>query len=65
VAGRDGARLGLLAIAAGSEGFHYTREVGASGDDFTSLLCLPAGVLLLGVGAVTLWRTRRTDGSLA
>jgi uncharacterized protein len=56
--------FGLLGIAAGSEGYHYATEVGASGDDITSLLCLPAGVLLLGVGAVTLWRTRRTDGSL-
>ena len=54
----------MLGIAAGIEGFHYAREVGPSGDDFTSLLCLPAGVLLLGLGAVTLWRTRRTEGSL-
>ena len=38
---------------------HYTRGVGASGDDFTGLLTLPAGLLLLGLGAVTLWRTRR------
>jgi uncharacterized protein len=57
--------FGLLAIAAGSEGYHYATEVGASGDDFTSLLCLPAGVLLLGLGAVTLWRSRRTDDRLA
>ena len=28
------------------------------------MLCLPAGLLLLGLGAVTLWRTRRTEGSL-
>jgi hypothetical protein len=55
---------GPLAIAAGSEGFYYTREVGPSGDDFTGLLCLPAGVLLLVLGAVVLWRTRRTEGSL-
>jgi uncharacterized protein len=67
---RGGARgalaitAGILGIAAGIEGFYYTREVGPSGDDFTSLLCLPAGVLLIGLGAVTLWRTRRTDGSL-
>src|SRR5688572_16928579 len=52
---------GALSIAAGSEAFYYTREVGPSGDDFTGLLCLPAGVLLLALGAVTLWRTRRTD----
>src|SRR3954470_17485336 len=56
--------VGALGIAAGSEGFYYAREVGASGDDFTGLLCLPAGVLLLGLGAATLWRTRRTEGSL-
>jgi MYXO-CTERM domain-containing protein len=55
---------GMLAIAAGSEAFHYTRELGPSGDDFTGLLCLPAALALLGVGAVTLWRTRRTEGSL-
>jgi MYXO-CTERM domain-containing protein len=55
---------GLLALAAGGEAFHYAREVGPSGDDFTGLLCLPAGLALLGVGAATLWRTRRSDGSL-
>jgi dienelactone hydrolase len=66
--GRRGALAllaGPLAIATGIEAFHYTREVGPSGDDFTGLLTLPAGLLLLGLGAVTLWRTRRTDGSLA
>ena len=65
--GRRGALalvLGVLGIAGGVEGYHYAREVGASGDDFTSLLCFPAGLLLLGLGAVTLWRTRRTDGSI-
>jgi dienelactone hydrolase len=56
--------LGPLGIAAGLEAFHYTRELGPSGDDFTGLLCIPAGLLLIGLGAVTLWRTRRTDGSL-
>ena len=65
--GRRGALaliFGVLGIAAGIEGFYYTREVGPSGDDFTGLLSIPAGVLLLGLGAATLWRTRRTDGSL-
>jgi uncharacterized protein len=56
--------FGLLGIAAGIEGYHYTKEVGPSGDDFTSLLAIPAGLLLLCLGAVTLWRTRRTDGRL-
>jgi alpha/beta superfamily hydrolase len=57
--------FGVLAIAVGIEGAHYTNKVGASGDDFTGLLCIPAGVLLLGLGAVTLWRTRRTEGAHA
>ena len=55
--------LGMLGIAAGIEAVHYTRAVGASGDDFTGLLALPAGLLLLGLGGVTLWRTRRRDGN--
>jgi uncharacterized protein len=66
--GRRGALAlitGPLAIATGLEAFHYTRAVGPSGDDFTGLLTLPAGLMLIGLGAVTLWRTRRTEGSLA
>jgi hypothetical protein len=64
--GRRGALAlisGVLGISGGIEGFYYARELGPSGDDFTGLLSLAAGVLLVGLGAVTLWRTRRTDGS--
>jgi uncharacterized protein len=64
--GRRGAlalAFGVLGIVAGIEAFYYTREVGPSGDDFTGLLAIPAGALLLGLGAVTLWRTRRADGN--
>jgi uncharacterized protein len=58
--------LGFFAIAAAGEAFHYTREVGPTGDDFTGLLCIPAGLGLLGLGAVTLWRTRcRVGGPVA
>jgi dienelactone hydrolase len=56
--------FGALGIAAGSEAFYYTRQVGPSGDDFTGLLAIAAGLLLIGLGVVTLWRTRRTDGRL-
>ena len=56
--------LGPIAIVAGVEAAYYTHAVGPSGDDFTGLLALAAGVVLLGLGAVTLWRTRRTDGTL-
>ena len=55
--------LGVLGIAASIEAVHYTNKVGASGDDFTGLLCIPAGLLLLGLGVLTLWRTRRTEGN--
>jgi hypothetical protein len=53
-----------VAVAIGLEGAYYTSAVGPSGDDFTGLLALGAGVVLLGLGAATLWRTRRTDGTL-
>ena len=55
--------LGAFGLAASSEAFYYTREVGASGDDFTGLLCIPAGLVLIGMGVVTLWRSRRLDES--
>jgi hypothetical protein len=56
--------LGVLGIAGGIEAFYYTREVGPSGDDFTGLLCLPAGLFLIGLGALTLWQTRQATGAL-
>ena len=52
--------FGVFGIVASIEAVHYTSKVGASGDDFTGLLSMPAGLLLLVLGAVTLWRTRRT-----
>jgi uncharacterized protein len=55
--------FGVLGIAAGIEAVDYTRKVGASGDDFTGLLAIPAGLLLLGLGVETLWRTRRIEGN--
>jgi hypothetical protein len=35
-----------------------------SGDDYTGLLAIPAGLSLVVLRAVTLWRTRRTDNGL-
>jgi uncharacterized protein len=67
---RGGARaaiallVGVFGIAAGIEAVHYTTQVGPSGDDFTGLLCIPAGAALLGLGLVTLWTTRRRHGSV-
>jgi uncharacterized protein len=64
--GRRGAMalvVGTFGIVAGIEAVHYTTKVGASGDDYTGLLAIPAGLFLLGLGAVTLWTTRRTEGN--
>src|SRR5829696_9202933 len=56
--------LGVFGLGTASEAWYYTREVGASGDDYTGLLAIPAGLLLLAVGVVTLWRSRRLDERL-
>jgi uncharacterized protein len=67
---RGGARaaiallVGVFGIVAGIDAAHYTNQVGPSGDDFTGLLCLPAGAGLLVLGLVSLWTTRRRHGSL-
>ena len=55
---------GVFGIATGIEAVHYTTKVGPSGDDFTGLVALGAGVALLGLGLVTLWTTRRREGSV-
>src|SRR3954454_24026683 len=63
-AGGQGALALLLApfgVIAGSEAIAYTGRVGPSHDDFTGLLAIPAGVSLLVVGLVILWRSRRLD----
>ena len=50
--------LFMVVMGAGEAGY-YTRENGPSGDDYTGLLAIPAGVLLVGVGLFTLWRSRK------
>ena len=54
--------LFMIVMGAGEAGY-YSRENGPSGDDYTGLLAIPAGVLLVGVGLFTLWRSRK-GGSL-
>ena len=56
--------MALPALLSGVEAIHYGREVGLSGDDFTGLLAMGTAPLLLGLGAVTLWRSRRTGDRL-
>jgi uncharacterized protein len=53
----------MVVMGAGEAGY-YTRENGPSGDDYTGLLTIPAGLLLVVVGLVTLWRSRKGGSSL-
>jgi uncharacterized protein len=53
--------FGFFALLSSIEGLYYTSKVGPSGDDYTSLLSLPAAFVLIGVGVVALWKSRRTD----
>ncbi len=54
--------VGVFMIVMGaSEAGYYMRERGLSGDDYTGILTIPAGVLLVGIGVVTLWKSRKGD----
>ena len=51
--------FGIFGIVTGIEAGYYTTKGGPTGDDFTGLLAIPAGILLVGLAAVTLWRSRK------
>lgn len=51
--------IGFFALVASSEALYYTGHTGPTGDDFSGLLCIPAGLALGALGAVLLWRSRR------
>ena len=55
---------GVFGVIGGIEAIHYTRAVGPSGDDYTGLLSLLSGLVLIAVGGLTLWRSRRRDDRL-
>src|SRR5437764_235088 len=58
--------LGVLGIViGGSEAAYYGPKEGLSADEYTGLLEVAGGLLLVGVGAATLWRTRRRDDAIA
>jgi hypothetical protein len=57
--------VGLLAITVGAaSGLYSTIAVGPSGDDFSGLLTIVAGLSLVAIGGVVLWRSRRREGRL-
>jgi dienelactone hydrolase len=54
--------VGVLgAVAGASEAGYYGLGVGLTGDDFTGLLALAGGLVLIGIGTATLWTSRRSD----
>jgi dienelactone hydrolase len=58
------ATLGLFGLVTGIQAVYYLDAGRFSGDDYTGLAVIPAGLLLIGIGAVTLWRSRRAGPSL-
>jgi len=53
------AALGVLALEGAGLAIADARAVGARGEDWTGFLLLPAGLVLLGLAAVLLWRSRK------
>jgi fermentation-respiration switch protein FrsA (DUF1100 family) len=56
--------IAVFGFTAASEAIYYTSQGELGGDDFTGWLCVPAGLLLLGTAAMTLWRSRRQTRNL-
>ena len=54
--------LGGFGVIVGVEGAYTTVKEGPSGDDFTGLLAIPAGLVLIGLAVVTLWTSRKRGG---
>ena len=54
--------IGFTGVMVGSEAAYFTATGHASGDDWTGLLALVAGVAMLMIGAGDLWRSRRRGG---
>jgi hypothetical protein len=61
--GSVAALLGIFGVVIGVESLYYLDAGRLSGDDYTGLAAIPAGLLLVCVGAMTLWWTRRVDDS--
>ncbi len=54
--------VGSFGVVAGaSEAAYHAAAGGFSGDDYTGLIALLGGLMLIGQGLVVLWRTRRLD----
>jgi dienelactone hydrolase len=56
--------VGVFGAVAGIEAVYYARAGHLSGDDYTGFAAAGAGLFLVAIGVVTLWRSRRRDKSL-
>jgi hypothetical protein len=56
--------VGFFGVLIGIEAAYYTLNGGPSGDDFTGIVAILAGLSLLVLGSATLWRSRRTGDGL-
>src|SRR4051812_457297 len=55
---------GYFGVLIGTEALYYASRGAASDDDFTGFVALPAGLVLLILGARTLWTSRRRQDPL-
>ena len=55
--------FGAIGITVGVPAVYHLLDGHASGDDYTGVLAIVAGAVLLVTGPVTLWKTRRSGGS--
>lgn len=57
--------LGVFGAVTGIEAVYYLHAGRLSGDDYSGLVAIPFGLLLVFFGARTLWRARRVEHGLA
>jgi hypothetical protein len=55
--------FGAIGIGLGVPGLFHLRDGSASGDHYTGVAAVAAGAVLLALGLVVLWRSRRRGGS--
>ena len=55
--------LGAIGTATGAPGVYHVLDGSASGDHYTGLAAIAAGLVLLAAGPVVLWKSRKTGGS--
>lgn len=54
---------GAIGLGTGVPAVYHVLDGSASGDHYTGLAAIGAGLVLLATGPVVLWRSRKTDGS--